>query len=373
MRIILCGLIAVSLLTAFCNLAFDVASWCAEANAQEAGPRTKPSINYRDPPRAYEAFSSAGWEIRVEKQLLVEAPSLGNQAVERLKQKLATLLTLVPKLAHAQLQSVTVYLMYGSAATGGGEDSGAMYYPETAPDAYPDIDPRWRNCLVIRSARNYVGLSELWSVKVILHELSHAWHLTHWPKDQPDMYAAWQNATNLGLYQNVKDDIGREFSRAYALTNPLEYFAELSCMYFANCNYPPVNRRELKLYDPVGYTLIESFWGVEGSSEPSKSIGKRQKPVAGGAGSRADDTRSNPRPQKSASTTPSKVGGSTATSAPKEYRTWTDTGDDRKFEAEFAWAASGNARLRKKDGSMVTIPIDRLSRDDQDWIRGRRR
>ena len=30
--------------------------------------------------------------------------------------------------------------------------------------------------------------------------------------------------------------------KAYAATNHLEYFAELSCMYFVGCNYEPFDR-----------------------------------------------------------------------------------------------------------------------------------
>lgn len=40
----------------------------------------------------------------------------------------------------------------------------------------------------------------------------------------------------------------------------LEYFAELSCMYFVGCNYQPFNRKQLKDYDPVGYAMIQQMW-----------------------------------------------------------------------------------------------------------------
>jgi hypothetical protein len=43
-----------------------------------------------------------------------------------------------------------------------------------------------------------------------------------------------------------------QLPEAYATVNQLEYFAELSSMYFVGCNYQPSNRRELMLYDPTG-------------------------------------------------------------------------------------------------------------------------
>jgi hypothetical protein len=64
------------------------------------------------------------------------------------------------------------------------------------------------------------------------------------------------------LYHDVKDDKGKTLEKGYAATNQLEYFAELSCMYFAGCNYHPLNRTELKVYDPAGYAVIEKMWGL---------------------------------------------------------------------------------------------------------------
>ena len=56
---------------------------------------------------------------------------------------------------------------------------------------------------------------------------------------------------------------GRRSIRRYALTNQLEFFAELSCMYFIKCNYEPSDRRQLKAYDPVGYAMIRKMWKAE--------------------------------------------------------------------------------------------------------------
>jgi hypothetical protein len=330
------------------------------AAAQEAG---KPVVNYRNPPREYQDFKASGWEVKIEKQMLTEDPMLAKKALARLEQKLSFLLTILPKHTIAELQTVTIFMMYGSRATGGGQDSGMTYHHTNAPDRFPELDLRWRNCAVIHSAQNYVNQSETRSAKAVLHELSHSWHLMHWPQDMPEIVAAWKNATDQGLYRNVTDnDDGKHYDRAYALTNASEYFAELSCMFFFTCNYPPLNRRELKLYDPIGYAMIETAWGVAGESESGAAETKKPK---------RDTTRVKPKLQK----TPSASGTTSgpAASAPKEYRTWTDTLDKSEVEAQFAGMVGGNARLRKKDGTVITVPVERLSKDDQDWIRDRRR
>src|SRR5580658_1409004 len=133
------------------------ARWISVAIAQEAG---KTAVNYRDPPREYQDFKASGWAVKIEKQMLVEDPALAQKAFARLEQKLAFLLTILPKHTHAELQTVTIFLMYGPRATGGGRDSGLMYHHQNAPDRFPDLDLRWRNCAVIHSAQNYVNISE---------------------------------------------------------------------------------------------------------------------------------------------------------------------------------------------------------------------
>lgn len=52
--------------------------------------------------------------------------------------------------------------------------------------------------------------------------------------------------------------------RACALTNQIEYFAELSTMYFACCKCTPAGRDVLRQYDPTGYAMIGKMWGVAG-------------------------------------------------------------------------------------------------------------
>ena len=50
---------------------------------------------------------------------------------------------------------------------------------------------------------------------------------------------------------------------AAALVNQLEYFAELSRMYFAKCNYQPTNLEELKAHDPIGHAMIRKLLRAE--------------------------------------------------------------------------------------------------------------
>jgi hypothetical protein len=225
-------------------------------------PPPQEYVDYRQPPRQYITTHLGTWSVMVEAQLQTDAPELAKQALARLGKKLGEAMKALPAPSRASLQKLPIYLMYGPKATGGGRDNGLDYISRTGPDYYKQLDPRWKSSVIIYSAENYAQLSEFWALKALIHELAHAHQLEQWPEDQPDILAAWQNAMKLHFYLGVKDDQGQIVASAYAATNQLEYFAELSCMYFVGCNYHPFNRAELKAYDPAGYAMIEKMWGL---------------------------------------------------------------------------------------------------------------
>ena len=55
------------------------------------------------------------------------------------------------------------------------------------------------------------------------------------------------------------------------------------------------------------------------------------------------------------------------------WRTWTDSSGEHKIEAKFAYVIKGSVKLVKKDGSTITIPLEKLSDEDQAWIKNRKR
>lgn len=227
-----------------------------------SGTDSRPAVNYREPLRVYETVHLGAWTLRVEKQLMQADEALARKALARLERKLCALDAIIPDAALPNLHRMAIYLMYGEKANQGGLASGASYYKQNAPEFQKNIDLRWRNCVVIKSAENYAKLPELWSIKVLMHELAHAFQLQQWPEKQPEILRAWNHAKQQGLYRHGTGHQGGRQAQAYAMTNQLEYFAELSCMYFVGCNYFPFTREELKRYDPSGYDMIERMWRV---------------------------------------------------------------------------------------------------------------
>ena len=49
-------------------------------------------------------------------------------------------------------------------------------------------------------------------------------------------------------------------------------------------------------------------------------------------------------------------------------RKWTNDTGKFSVEAELVEAKGGNVRLRRRDGKIITIPVTKLSKDDQDFV-----
>jgi Mlc titration factor MtfA (ptsG expression regulator) len=50
--------------------------------------------------------------------------------------------------------------------------------------------------------------------------------------------------------------------KAYAMTNPQEYFAENTEAFFGKNDFEPFDRAELKRTDPEMHALLAKLWGA---------------------------------------------------------------------------------------------------------------
>jgi hypothetical protein len=224
-------------------------------------PAQKP-VNYRIPARLYTQVQMGGWLVYLEQPLANSQPGLVKKVLDRLYYKLNQSLAALPAATANEFSQLKFFIMCGPSSPYGGRDNGLEFFRANDPDYHNLLDPNWRNCVVIYSAKNYLDITDFWALKVLTHELSHAHFAMHYREDQPDLYQCWENAMRLRLYHNVKDISGKNIEKAWAATNQLEYFAELSCMYFVGCNYYPFNRQQLAAYDPNGFAIIEWMWNV---------------------------------------------------------------------------------------------------------------
>ena len=220
----------------------------------------KASVNYRFPPRSYIHQTEGHWEIYVEDSMKPGDPQLYQDSLNKLNESLDSIYSLLPDQAKPKLKQLNIFLLWGEAAPKGGRKSGMSFIRKGEPDNYHYLDPKWENAVVIYSAENLMYLNELWTKKAIFHELSHAWHILNWPEKHLPIYQTWESSVKTQRYTHVKDIKGTVIKSAYARKNQLEYFAELSAMYFVGGNYYPYDKAGLKTYDPEGYAMVELLW-----------------------------------------------------------------------------------------------------------------
>jgi hypothetical protein len=128
-------------------------------------------------------------------------------------------------------------------------------------------------CVEIASADDYLQCRILWGKGgVLLHELSHAFH-NHFCDggyDNLEIQQAYETAMKKQLYQSVSVH-GKQglngLAKAYACTNCMEFFAELSVAfhYTKDNDYEfnkwfPFNRYQLVNYDRETFLILEKLW-----------------------------------------------------------------------------------------------------------------
>ena len=95
---------------------------------------------------------------------------------------------------------------------------------------------------------------------VVLHELAHAYHDQILGFDNPRIEQAFETMKASGTYDKVLAHSGRR-TKHYALSNPMEYFAESSEAYLGVNDFFPFVRAELREHDPRMFDIMKDIWG----------------------------------------------------------------------------------------------------------------
>ena len=232
----------------------------AKSCAREWVAQLAGKVNFTHPLRDYDCRRVAGWSVLTEQEMNSQDPQLTRRALAQLEVKLKKVKDLLPFHTLAILQRTPIFLLNGTNATLGGRQSGAQYFAPTAPDFDKTLDPRMGGSVVIYSARHFLTMSDFGAVKLLVHELAHSWHLSQWSELKPDIMMSYKNAMSNGLYMNVRTAQGQVLEKTYATKNQLEYFAELSAIWFCGNDHFPFHRSDVQLYDPSGFRLMEKLW-----------------------------------------------------------------------------------------------------------------
>jgi hypothetical protein len=166
----------------------------------------------------------------------------------------------VPAGALEELRKVPLYVSLEYPGT----KPGAEYHPDAGWLRKHGRDPAMAQSVEFTNARIFEREVNRMP-NFTLHELAHAFHHRVLPQGfgHPEIKAAYQRAKASGKYEPVERWHGNgkpnTFERAYALTNPQEFFAENTEAYFSRNDFFPFTRDELKQHDPETFALLETL------------------------------------------------------------------------------------------------------------------
>ena len=202
-----------------------------------------------------------GWRVLISQRLLDEHAAATERALALLTSQLTEIVRVVPATAVAKLKDVPLYL--SPAYDGFGAK--AEYHPaagwlrEHGRDPTMEKAVEFTNILIFEQETRRMP-------NFTLHELAHAYHDRELAQGfgNPEVIAAFERAQAAGTYDRVErqDAEGRRTTdRAYALTNPQEYFAETTEAYFSKNDFFPFCRAELEGHDPHACRMLQRMWG----------------------------------------------------------------------------------------------------------------
>jgi len=203
-----------------------------------------------------------GWAVDVDPQLMAaENEETRHEAFKALANHLQRVKYVVPEDRLTQLQELGFWIELENPKLGN-----MQYHPDEDWLIANGHDPRLVKHIHIPHAKELYD-PHMWTKHpyVVLHELAHSFHDQVLSFDHPDILRAFEQAKTDGIYEQVLLYTGQRVSH-YGLTDHKEYFAEATEAYFGVNDFYPFVRSELRIHDPVLFSLMEKIWGrIEGS------------------------------------------------------------------------------------------------------------
>lgn len=209
-----------------------------------------------------EVRNVAGWSIHIRRELLKDEAAATAKALELIKAQLEEIIRVVPKAAVVELQKVPLYFSpeYPGIRPSAEYHPGASWLSDNGRDPVMAKGVEFTNIRVFEADTRRMP-------NFALHELAHAYHDRYLPgsHNNPEIKAAYEAAKAAGSYERVErqDSEGnKRMDRAYAMTNPAEYFAETTEAFFTRNDFFPYTNDQLKKHDPAMYSLLGKIWGT---------------------------------------------------------------------------------------------------------------
>lgn len=201
-----------------------------------------------------------GWTLHIGNDLLEQDRAATERTLELLTRQLREITRVVPAAAVAELWKVPLWI----SPEYPGVPPSAEYHPDAGWLRDNDRDPAMAKAVEFTNVRIFER--EIQRMPCLaLHELAHAYH----DRALADGFGngalrtLFAKARASGKYDLVEQRFGDGRSanvRAYAMTNPMEYFAECSEAFFGTNDFFPFHRAQLAQHDPEMFALLKVLW-----------------------------------------------------------------------------------------------------------------
>lgn len=202
----------------------------------------------------------SGWTIHVNKSLLATNAAATARALALLEAQLEEIARVVPPTPLAELRKVTLWI----SPEYPGVSPRAEYHPNAQWLREHDRDPAMEKAVEFTNVRIFEAETRRMP-NFALHELAHAYHDRVLDNHNAEIIAAYERAKAGGKYDRVEQRFGDGRGatvRAYAMSNPQEYFAENTEAFFSTNDFFPFTREQLKQHDPEAFELLKRLWSV---------------------------------------------------------------------------------------------------------------
>ena len=190
------------------------------------------------PAISYRTNTIEGWTVLVNEKLLVKNQSGTEQALQLMGSQLREIVRLVPAKVVTKLRGVKLWF--------------SPEYPNTRPTAEYHPDANWlrdhgRDEAMARGVEftniRIFAAEAKRMPNFVLHELAHAYHHQFLANgySNAEIATAYDRTKASGTYEKVErwngDGHSKTHERAYAMSNPMEYFAESTEAFFGRNDF----------------------------------------------------------------------------------------------------------------------------------------
>ena len=190
----------------------------------------------------YNTHVVVNWQVFVDADLVNENPKVEKVGLPNLKRALEKINRDLPRhfINFARRDGVKIFILPAEKVF---DRTGMFFVPKSSGSFDTGLEGIVNNAIVIVDRSLFMEPDTL--LYYLIHELAHYRHLS---------ILGYTNKSIYSKYHMAKNDKNYKIA-AYALNNHLEYFAELSAMFFTM-------KEDLRKIDKGAIPLIGKLWGV---------------------------------------------------------------------------------------------------------------